>query len=155
DWNVVDEKFKDVRVQSMGTYHDAMSGLQRGKNGVWILDVDGVRIVHLGDLGHALNKAQLKKLGTVDILMIPVGGVDTLNGIDASKIVQDIKPRRYVIPMHCGTAVYDDLLPMSYFLSEAKEESVPIQGFKPKQWLTVDPKSPLPKRYSIAVMNWT
>ena len=46
-----------------------------GKNGVWIIDVDGLRIVHLGDLGHLLDKAQLKKLGDVDILMIPVGGV--------------------------------------------------------------------------------
>src|SRR5262249_50378479 len=75
EWNVVDEKFKDIHIQSLGTYHDSMSGLKNGKNGVWIVDVDGLRIVHLGDLGHMLNKTQLKKIGTVDVLMVPVGGV--------------------------------------------------------------------------------
>src|SRR5204863_8452497 len=120
DWNPVDEKFKDVRLQTVGTYHDEMSGLQRGKNGVWVLDIDGIRVVHLGDLGHSLNKTQLKRLGSVDVLMIPVGGVYTLNGITAMKVVEQIKPKRYILPMHYGNIVYMDLLPLSYFLDEVK-----------------------------------
>jgi L-ascorbate metabolism protein UlaG (beta-lactamase superfamily) len=154
DWNLVKEKFKDVQLQTLGTYHDSMSGLKYGKNGVWILDVDGLRIVHLGDLGHQLSPLQLKKLGKVDILMIPVGGVYTLNGLDAYKVFKQIKPRRYVIPMHCGTEVYDDLLPPTYFLNEAKDDEVPIHRVKLKQWLVVDGKSPLPKQASVAVLHW-
>jgi len=153
DWNVVDEKFKDVRIQSMGTYHDSVGGIQRGKNGVWIIDVDGVRIVHLGDLGHLLNPAQLKKLGTVDVLMIPVGGVYTLNGLDAMKVVEQIKPRRWILPMHYGTVVYDDLLPLKYFTDE-KFEDTEVKVFKKDEWLVIDPKAPLPKLPALGILYW-
>jgi L-ascorbate metabolism protein UlaG (beta-lactamase superfamily) len=155
DWNNVDEKFKDVRFQSMATYHDAMSGLQRGKNGCWIIDVDGLRIVHLGDLGHMLNKTQLKKLGTVDILMVPVGGVYTLNGLEAFKVCQDIKPRRYVLPMHYGTPIFTDLLPLKYFTDECKDNDVPIVAGKLRDYLRVDSKTEVPKQWSVAVLHWT
>jgi L-ascorbate metabolism protein UlaG (beta-lactamase superfamily) len=152
-WNVVDEKFKDVHIQSMGTYHDNMGGVLRGKNGVWIIDADGLRVVHLGDLGHQLNATQLKKLGKVDVLMVPVGGVYTLNGIDAQKVVEQIKPRRYVLPMHYGTEVYDDLLVLKYFLDE-QPAGTPVQRFKPNQWLKLNAKAPLPKTYTLAVLHW-
>jgi L-ascorbate metabolism protein UlaG (beta-lactamase superfamily) len=155
EWNVVDEKFKDVRIQSMGTYHDAMSGLQRGKNGVWIIDVDGLRIVHLGDLGHPLNKTQLKKLGTVDVLMVPVGGVYTINGLEAFKVCEQVKPRRYILPMHYGTVVFDDLLPLKYFTDECKENEVPVVTYKPREWLRIDTKSALPKKASVAVLHYS
>ncbi len=155
DWNVVDEKFKDIHIQSMGTYHDSTSGLKNGKNGVWIIDVDGLRIVHLGDLGHLLNKTQLKKLGTVDVLMVPVGGVYTLNGIEAFQVAEQIKPRRYVLPMHYGTPIYTDLLPLKYFTDECKENDVPIVSFKLKEMLKVDSKTPAPRHYSVAVLPWT
>jgi L-ascorbate metabolism protein UlaG (beta-lactamase superfamily) len=155
DWNVVDEKFKDVHFQSLGTYHDSMSGLKNGKNGVWIVDVDGLRIVHLGDLGHQLNTTQLKRIGTVDVLMIPVGGVYTLNALEAFKVIEQIKPRRYVLPMHYGTPIYTDLLPLKYFTDECKENEVPIVSSKAKDWLRVDSKTPLPKQFSVAVLPWT
>src|SRR5262249_1182587 len=82
EWNIVDEKFKDVRIQTIGTFDDDMAGTQRGKNGVFILDMDGLRIVHLGDLGHELKGEQLRKLTKnedkpreshpIDVLMVPV-----------------------------------------------------------------------------------
>jgi L-ascorbate metabolism protein UlaG (beta-lactamase superfamily) len=156
EWNVVPrEKFKDVYIQSLGTYHDSASGLQRGKNGVWIIEVDGLRIVHLGDLGHQLNRSQLKKIGTVDVLMIPVGGVYTINGLDAFKVCEQIKPRRYILPMHYSTFVYDDLLPVKYFTDECKENEVPIVTFKPLQWLIIDTKAPLPKKASVALLHYS
>jgi L-ascorbate metabolism protein UlaG (beta-lactamase superfamily) len=156
DWNDVDQKFKDVRIQTLGTYHDSSSGLQRGKNGVWIIDADGVRIVHLGDLGHQLNRTQLKKLGKVDVLMIPVGGVYTINGLEAQKVVEDIKPRRWVLPMHYGTLIYTDLLPLKYFLDE-QPEGTPIERrpkAKGKAWISVDAKTPLPKHYTVGILPW-
>jgi L-ascorbate metabolism protein UlaG (beta-lactamase superfamily) len=154
DWNLVDEKLKDVRFFSVATYHDQMSGLQRGKNGCWVLDIDGIRIVHLGDLGHTLNKLQLKKFGKVDVLMVPVGGVYTLNALEAYKVCEQIKPSRYILPMHYGTVVYDDLLPLKYFTDECKENDVPIVNFKPKEWLKIDTKAAAPKQASVAVLHY-
>lgn len=155
EWNDVDEKFGDVHFQSVGTFHDQMSGLQRGKNGCWILDIDGIRIVHLGDLGHQLTKAQLKKLGTVDVLLIPVGGVYTLDGIKAFEVAQQVKPKRFVIPMHYGTIVYSDLLPINYFMDEVKDANWPVVKQKPREWLTIDTKAAPPKQASVAVLDYS
>jgi len=156
EWNVVSTKVKDVRIQSVRTYHDQSNGTQRGKNGVWIIDVDGLRIVHLGDLGHQLNKTQLRKITStkVDVLMIPVGGVYTLNGIDAYKVVQQIKPTRWVLPMHYGTIVYDDLLPLKTFQDEVKDDDYPIKKFKEGQWLTVNSKDKTPKKWTMGVLHY-
>jgi len=154
DWNLIDEKVKDVRIESVASYHDTMSGLQRGKNGIWIIDVDGLRIVHLGDLGHLLTRAQLRKLGTVDVLMVPVGGVYTLNGIEAFKVVEQVKPRRAILPMHYGTIVYDDLLPLKYFTDEAKEAEVPVEVYKVGQSLRVDARTPLPAKAPVVVLDY-
>lgn len=151
EWNIVDEKIKDVRIRTIGTYHDAMSGMQRGKNGVFIIDVDGLRIVHLGDLGHTLSEAQLRRLGEVDILMIPVGGVYTLNGLDAQKVVEQIKPKRYIFPMHYGTLNYDYVLKPDAFLAEHKRENIrkiATNEFK------IDPKGPIPEEPLVMMLHW-
>lgn len=153
-WNEVDEKFKDVRYQSIPSYHDAVSGMQRGKNGCWIIDIDGIRIVHLGDLGHTLNKTQLKKLGKVDVLLVPVGGVYTLNGLDAFKVVKQINPKRHIIPMHYGTIVYDDLLPVKTFTDECKENELSIVNFKERTWLRIDTTADAPKKADVCVMSY-
>jgi len=165
DWNVVDEKHfnNEVRLQTLttrgpgdkvvGPYHDEVNGLERGKNGAWIVDIDGLRIVHLGDLGHMLTKDQVKKLGPVDVLMLPVGGVYTLNGLVAFKVMQQVKPRRTTIPMHYGTIVYGDLLPVSYFTDECKEEGVPVTRSK-GGWLKIDTKAEAPKQADVTVMDY-
>jgi L-ascorbate metabolism protein UlaG (beta-lactamase superfamily) len=156
EYNVVDEQFKDVHLKTLGTYHDAMSGLQRGKNGVWIIDVAGLRLVHLGDLGHTLSKEQVDKLTDrgrkkVDVLMVPIGGVYTLNGIDAQKVVEQIKPERYIVPMHYGTLVYTDLLDTKYFLEDQTMGTVQkIAGNE----LAVDPKADPPKEPIIPLLHW-
>ncbi len=64
EWNNVNEKVKDVQISDAGNLSRCHERIARGKNGVWIIDVDGLRIVHLGDLGHLLNKAQLRSLAT-------------------------------------------------------------------------------------------
>jgi L-ascorbate metabolism protein UlaG (beta-lactamase superfamily) len=154
EWNKVDDKLGDVRFFCVPTYHDQMSGLQRGKNGCWVLDIDGIRIVHLGDLGHTLNRTQIKKFGKIDVLMVPVGGVYTLNGLDAFKVCQQLKPSRYIIPMHYGTVVYDELLPLKYFTDECKENDVPVVYFKEKTFLKIDTRSAAPKKASVAVLDY-
>jgi len=154
EWNIVNEKFKDVTVKSLGTYHDAMNGMQRGKNGVFILDVDGLHIVHLGDLAHTLSEAQIGRIGPVDVLMIPVGGVYTLNGLDAAKVVDQLKPKRLILPMHYGTLVYDYLLKPDTFLSEIAEKNPgTIKKYTTNQ-LLIDPKAPVPEEPTVAVLHW-
>jgi L-ascorbate metabolism protein UlaG (beta-lactamase superfamily) len=98
--------------------------VERGKNTIFILEVDGLRIVHLGDLGHTLTEEQIKRIGPVDVLMIPIGGVYTLNGSEAKEVVAQLKPKKYILPMHYGTKVYEDLLPADEFLFEQKKENI-------------------------------
>ncbi len=152
EWNAVDQTLKDVRVRSVGTYHDNAGGLERGKNTVFVLDVAGLRIVHLGDLGHLLTPEQVRRIGEVDVLMVPVGGVYTLNGSDAKEVVAQLKPKRFVIPMHYGTAVYEDLLPIDEFLDEQKIGTV--RKYATNE-LAVDPKDAAPKEPQIAVLHWS
>lgn len=135
-FNPVDEKIKDVRVRDISCFHDAVQGMKRGLNTIWVIEMDGLRIAHLGDLGHQLDPAMLRELGQVDVLMVPVGGVYTLNGLDAKKVVDQIKPTRFVIPMHYGTRVYSDLLGPDAFLGEFEDNQIlRIKG----QTLKVDP----------------
>jgi L-ascorbate metabolism protein UlaG (beta-lactamase superfamily) len=149
-WNAVNEKFADVRIRSVGTFHDNVNGLKIGKNAVFIFEVDGMNIVHLGDLGHKLTDAQVKAIGKVDVLLIPVGGVYTINGDEAKEVVKQLKPKKYIIPMHCGTKVYDDLLPPDEFLEDQKKELIVRSA---SNMLTVkknfNPKAPL-----IVLLNW-
>ncbi len=126
DWNTVNEEVGDIKVRSVGVYHDDMEGLLRGKNGVFIVEVDGWRICHLGDLGHILTPAQVKRIGPVDVLMIPVGGIYTVNGAEAKKIVDQIKPKEYVFPMHYGTKVFDPVLTAEEFLDAFPKRQVAI-----------------------------
>src|SRR5262245_55494563 len=154
DWDLIDEKLSDVHFYSVATYHDNDKGLTRGKNGVWVMEIDGLRIAHLGDLGHKLTKEQLKKLGKIDVLMIPVGGVYTLNGLAAMEVVQQINPTRFVLPMHYGTRVFDDLLTEKTFVDEAKDNDYAIETVKARQWLKIDTKSEAPKKASIVLMDY-
>jgi L-ascorbate metabolism protein UlaG (beta-lactamase superfamily) len=97
-----------------------VNGTQRGKNSVWIVEVDGLVICHLGDLGHELTADQVKAIGKVDVLMVPVGGIYTINGETAKKVVAQIKPTMYVIPMHYGVPGFDDLQGPEEFLEDQK-----------------------------------
>jgi L-ascorbate metabolism protein UlaG (beta-lactamase superfamily) len=141
EWNPVDETFRDVKVRSIGVYHDNSEGSERGKNTIFIIEVDGLHIVFLGDLGHLLNRGQIRQIGPVDVLMIPVGGVYTINGSEAKEVVAQLKPRQYIIPMHYGTDVFDDVLPPTEFLEDQKtvkkfpltNELVVESDFKPAE----------------------
>jgi L-ascorbate metabolism protein UlaG (beta-lactamase superfamily) len=117
-WNLSEETYKDLTIKILGGYHDDVKGMKHGLTGIFIVDVDGWRIVHLGDLGHRLTPKQLKTLGDVDVLMVPCGGIYGLNGADAQVVVKDIKPKEFILPMHIGTSRYDDLLPVDEFIDE-------------------------------------
>ena len=94
DWAAVDEKIGDIKIRTVGLYHDDIEGLRSGKVSAFIVEMDGWRICHLGDLGHTLTPAQVKAIGETDVLMIPVGGIYTINGSEAKTVMAQLKPKR-------------------------------------------------------------
>ncbi len=89
-----------VVVTGIDSFHDNSQGSERGKNTIFHLMMDGLNIVHLGDLGQAeLTEDQLAKIGAVDILLVPVGSVYTIDAKTAANIVAQLEPR-VIIPMH-------------------------------------------------------
>lgn len=125
-WKAIDETVAGVKFRTVATYHDDREGLVRGKNAVFLAEIDGWRFCHLGDLGHTLAPEQVKAIGEVDVLMIPVGGIYTINGADAKKVVEQIRPKEYVFPMHYATKVFDELLPIDEFLEDQLRANVAI-----------------------------
>jgi L-ascorbate metabolism protein UlaG (beta-lactamase superfamily) len=117
DWAQVDETIQGVRFRTVGTYHDESQGSDRGKSAIFAIEVNGLHIVHLGDLGHLLTSEQVTTIGPVDVLMIPVGGVYTIDAASATQVVDSLKPR-LVVPMHYGTPrLQFDLQPVDAFLT--------------------------------------
>jgi len=92
-----------VSVVGLPTYHDAEKGAKLGRNTVYLIEIDDVRVCHLGDLGHKLGDAEAEAVASPDVLLIPVGGRTTMNGEQAAEVVRQLEPR-YVIPMHYAIA---------------------------------------------------
>jgi L-ascorbate metabolism protein UlaG (beta-lactamase superfamily) len=120
EWKTIDEKRGNIRIRNVATFHDTQNGLQRGKNSVFVVEVDGLVLCHLGDLGHELTDTQIKAIGKVDVLMIPIGGIYTINGEQAQAVMKQLNPRLFVLPMHYGVPGYDDLAGPEEFLDGLK-----------------------------------
>lgn len=103
-WAPVDTQVGPVRITGVASYHDTEQGAARGKNTITIYEAEGLRLVHLGDLGHVLTDEQKRAIGHVDVLMIPVGGHFTIGPAEADRVIEQLKPR-VVIPMHFKTEV--------------------------------------------------
>jgi L-ascorbate metabolism protein UlaG (beta-lactamase superfamily) len=118
-WTRIDQKVKDVAVRTVGVYHDDKQGAERGLNTVFIFEVGGLRIAHLGDLGHLLDDHQLSLIGSVDVLMVPVGGALTIDAEQATRLIDQLRPRLLIVPMHYRTAVstMSQLAPIDDFLA--------------------------------------
>ena len=130
------------------TFHDNEKGAQRGKNTVFVIDVDDVMICHLGDLGHVLTAEQVAEINGVDVLLIPVGNVSTIDAVQAAQIVRQLEPK-IVIPMHYKTeAEKKDLETADRFL---KEMGVKEAIAQPK--LSVN-KSSLPLTMQVVMLSY-
>ena len=110
---------KNVFIYGISSFHDNKEGAERGKNIIYLIEMEGVKIAHLGDFGQdSLNEEQLELLEGVDILLIPVGGVNTINGTQSAKIISQLQPR-IVIPMHYKIpGLTAKLEPVDKFLKE-------------------------------------
>jgi L-ascorbate metabolism protein UlaG (beta-lactamase superfamily) len=102
-------------VVGIASEHDDVAGTQRGPNTLFVLELGGMRVAHLGDLGQAaLREAQAAALGTVDVLMVPVGAGPTIGAEEAMAIVVATQAR-IVVPMHYRTERIDWLEPLEGF----------------------------------------
>lgn len=91
---------KNIFIQGISSFHDNSQGKERGENTIYVIESEGIRLCHLGDLGQAeLTEEQLEKIGETDILMIPAGGTYTISAKEAPKIMSQLEPK-IIIPMH-------------------------------------------------------
>ena len=111
-----------ISILGFPSFHDDKEGSVRGKNTIYVFEIDGLRIAHLGDLGHALSEELVEDLGDIDILMVPVGGEYTIGPNEATNVVSAIEPT-IVIPMHyqmpgLKSETFSKLTPVDSFLKE-------------------------------------
>ncbi len=95
----VTKEIKGIKFNGILTYHDDAGGSKRGNNIIFCFEVDGIRVCHLGDLGHPLGDKEVAELGKVDILLTPVGGNYTIDAKVATEVGNKLKPK-VIIPMH-------------------------------------------------------
>lgn len=116
---------KSVFVTGVQSYHDKRQGRDRGPNTVYVIELDGLRICHAGDLGFVPSQTQAEGYGEIDILLLPVGGVTTLNASEATELVSLLEPR-VVIPMHYR-------VPELAFKLDPVDKFIKEMGLKPPQ----------------------
>ncbi len=137
-----------VLIIGIATFHDDEKGRKRGKNTAYLIEVDEVTICHLGDLGHVLTAEQIEEMDNVDVLLLPVGGVSTINAPIAAEVVRLLEPK-VVVPMHYKTqALNRELEPVGKFLKEVGAEHINSQ---PKLSLT---KSSLPASTQVFLLDY-
>lgn len=111
-----------VSIIGLPSFHDDKKGALRGKNTIYIIETDGFRVAHLGDIGCELSEGEVEAIGDIDILILPVGGEYTVGPSGAAAIVRAIEPT-LVIPMHyqmpgLRPETFAKLLPLEPFLKE-------------------------------------
>ena len=138
---------KGISFKGVSTFHDPSKGSERGANTIFTFTVDGMKVCHLGDLGHILSEKELGEIGPVDILFIPVGGYFTIDSKEATRVAEQIQPK-VLIPMHfktekCGFPIgpVDDFLKAKPALNRPKSSEV-----------TFD-KTSLPQKMEIVVLE--
>jgi L-ascorbate metabolism protein UlaG (beta-lactamase superfamily) len=115
-----------VTLRGIPTFHDSKQGQERGPNLVWAVCAESLCVCHLGDLGAVLDAGQVKSVGPIDVLLVPVGGTSTIDYVGAIKVIGMLKPR-IAIPMHYRTPKVK--LTLDYvenFLKELHEDRTKI-----------------------------
>lgn len=126
-----------VSVIGLPSFHDKESGAARGKNTIYVFEADGLRVAHLGDLGHKLSDSTIEEMGDIDILMVPVGGEFTIGPKEAVELVNDIEPF-YVMPMHYKVPGLAEMFsgklePVESFLKESGLQAENLPKFSIKK----------------------
>lgn len=144
-------EIRGAKIMGVASFHDSSGGSVRGKNTVYRINVDGVSIVHCGDLGHKFDDIQLETVSGANILMIPVGGFYTIDASVACEVVSQISPD-IIIPMHYKVSelksdIADKLTGVDVFLKQMGKEEIVAQ---PKLTITRDK---LPSEPTVVVLQ--
>lgn len=141
-------EIKGAVITGIGSYHDTKEGTERGKNTIFHILVDDLNIVHLGDFGQSkLTEEQIAQISTTDILLIPVGGVYTIDAKAASEIVVQLEPK-IIIPMHYKVeGLKFELDEVEKFLKEMGAENI-----QPQAKLAIS-KDKLPEEPTVMVLS--
>ena len=135
-------------ITGIGSFHDNRKGELRGRNTIYVIEMDGITLCHLGDLGHPLSLQLVEELGDIDILFLPVGEVSTIPVNTAAEIVRQLDPP-IAIPMHYKTEAFKgDLSLVDKFLDRMR-----IRELEAKPKLSVT-SSTLPGSTQIVVLNY-
>jgi L-ascorbate metabolism protein UlaG (beta-lactamase superfamily) len=90
-------------VVAIASEHDQAAGTERGPNTIFVFELDGLRVAHFGDFGQReLRPEQAAAIGSLDLLILPVGGGPTIGAAEAASIITTLGPR-WVVPMHYRT----------------------------------------------------
>ena len=121
-------EIKGVKINGMTAYHDHVKGEEKGKNTIYLFDIDKIKIAHLGDLAHRLNDETVEIFNSCDILMLPVGGGFSLNAEQAAAVVTQLEPY-IIIPMHyqdkrLNAQTFGHLLAVDDFIKETGMDDV-------------------------------
>lgn len=115
---------KDVRIYGFESFHDKNQGQDRGKNTIFKFEIEGIIILHCGDLGHTLSNELIEEIGDVDIVLVPTGGIYTIDADEARHCVEKLEPY-IVVPMHYrnpaltpNISQYDQMSTVEDFLSK-------------------------------------
>jgi L-ascorbate metabolism protein UlaG (beta-lactamase superfamily) len=112
---------KGLTIRGVETNHDNVGGTKRGKNIVFIFEVDGMRLAHFGDIGEIPDGDTIRSIGVVDVMLVPIGGIYTIDHTGALRLANLIKPN-IVIPMHYSTPDGNIKLgPLAPMLRDAKD----------------------------------
>ncbi|MFQ6058735.1 MAG: MBL fold metallo-hydrolase [Anaerolineae bacterium] len=141
-------EIKGIFIFGLPTFHDRKKGKQWGRNTVYLFEFEDLAVCHLGDLGHVPTQAQVEILSDIDVLLIPVGAVHTLNASQAAEVINLLEPR-IVVPMHYKTeAAQVRLAPLSRFLKE-----MGLKKVAPQESLKVT-RSSLPGETRVVVLDY-
>ena len=120
-------RLKGLTITGIGTCHDHHQGTRRGQNLFFVLEAEGLRIGHAGDLGHLLTEDQIKAIGKLDVLLLPVGGTYTIDANEAVSVWKQLAPK-VCIPMHYRTSYNPDMpvTTLEDFLKAAGTEALTV-----------------------------
>jgi L-ascorbate metabolism protein UlaG (beta-lactamase superfamily) len=106
-------------ITAIASEHDDRAGTERGPNTIFVFELAGLRVGHMGDFGQSgLREEQAAAIGELDLLFVPVGGGPTLGAEQASLVVERL-PARWVVPMHYRTPRIGFLDTADEFLAKA------------------------------------
>ena len=139
-------EISDVLITGVASYHDNKRGQERGRNTIYVIHMDDLIICHLGDLGHILQEEQLEEVADADVLLIPIGGQNTINASQAAEVISQVEPH-IIIPMDYQLPTGDAPNPLDKFCREMGIEAINTQ---PKLSIT---RSSLPAETQVVILS--